>query len=97
MWFGLTNCEVVLVATYGHLSAFARPGIRGSFADGEVCPVTQSPYYGRAHSPILIVYKKCNIFYIIITDNTSFDTLNQIEVWQKSKKEALGNSSIPYN
>lgn len=57
----LTSCKVILVATYRHLSSFACPGIRGSFADGEVCLDTQSRYYDRSLSPNLVVYT-CRLF-----------------------------------
>lgn len=73
---GLTNCNVILVAAYRHLSPFAYPGVSGSFADGEVCLDTLSRYYDRSLPPNLVVYK-CS--FLFITSNTvAFDILNQI-------------------
>lgn len=67
-----------MVATYRHLSPFACPSIRGSFADGEVGLDTQSRYYDRSVSPNLVVYKKCSFYFIIIKNNTAaFDILGK--------------------
>lgn len=59
----LTSCKVTLFVTYWHLPPFACPGGGGSFAGGEVCLGTQSHYHDRSLPPILVVYKKCSIFF----------------------------------